>query len=209
MSYKTNPDGSQSPYELNITLFDALSDPAAGDEATAIERFMCSQAIMLALAGMPGIYIHSLVGSSNNIKGMEQTGHNRTINREKWQRAAIDARLSDPGSRAAIILDRYKHLLRRRASSAAFDPAGDQQVLPGNDALFTLLRTAPDGSERVVCIHNLSDSPQTFDLEPGAYVDQAPSELRDLLSTTTIAVGEHDQVQIDVAPYEALWLRAV
>lgn len=208
VSYKTNPDGSQSPYELNITFFDALSDPATGDEATAIDRFMASQAIMLALAGMPGIYIHSLVGSSNNLRGVDQTGHNRTINREKWQRAEIDARLNDPNSRAAIILRRYKHLLRQRASSAAFDPAGDQQIVSGNDALFTLLRTAPDGSEAVLCIHNLTGVLQPLELQFSDWANRSPSQLLDLLSSTTIVASETGRVRIEVAPYQVLWLRA-
>src|SRR5690606_6960457 len=54
VSTKNNPDGSQSAYELNITLFDALSDPA-GDEPQSlqIDRFIASQAMMLALAGVP------------------------------------------------------------------------------------------------------------------------------------------------------------
>lgn len=80
VSYKTNADGTQSPYELNITLFDALSAPADADEETAIARFMAAHAIMLALAGLPGIYVHSLVGSSNDQEGVAQTGRARSIN---------------------------------------------------------------------------------------------------------------------------------
>ena len=53
VSYKTNPDGSESPYELNATLFDILSNPNDASEPweTKRDRFLCSQAIMLALAG--------------------------------------------------------------------------------------------------------------------------------------------------------------
>src|SRR5205807_9453999 len=31
VSYKHNPDGTRSPYELNVSYFDALSDPAADE----------------------------------------------------------------------------------------------------------------------------------------------------------------------------------
>ncbi len=95
VSYKTNSDGSQSPYELNITFFDAISDPSKTPAADRDDRFIGSQAIMLALAGMPGIYIHSLVGSSNNHAGVAETGRARTINRQKWQRDELQARLDD------------------------------------------------------------------------------------------------------------------
>ena len=85
VSYKKNPDGTQSPYELNITYFDALSDTQDETEPDAlkIKRFLVSQAIMLCLQGVPGIYFHSLLGSHNWQAGFEQTGRNRTLNREK------------------------------------------------------------------------------------------------------------------------------
>ena len=40
-AYKTNSDGSQSPYELNCTYFDALSIP--GDDALSAQRFLLSK----------------------------------------------------------------------------------------------------------------------------------------------------------------------
>ena len=208
VSYKTNADGTQSPYELNITLFDALSDPATADEETAIARFMAAQAIMLALAGLPGIYVHSLVGSSNDLEGLAQTGRARTINRQKWQRSAIDARLADAGTRAHCVLERYLHLLRQRARSSAFDPAGGQLVLRGNDMLFVLVRTAPDGSDAVCCIQNVANAPQPLTLRPGDWLDHRAAALRDLLSTMVIPVDVAGVAQIAVAPYGVLWLQA-
>mgnify|MGYP000897731694 CR=1 FL=1 len=55
VSYKDNGDGTQSPYELNINYFDAISDLKASD-ATNLDRFMAAQSILLSLAGVPGIY---------------------------------------------------------------------------------------------------------------------------------------------------------
>ena len=62
VSYKTNLDGSTSPYELNINFMDALADPATKGESPEliVHRFLASQAVMLALQGVPGIYFHSL-----------------------------------------------------------------------------------------------------------------------------------------------------
>ena len=64
ISYKHNSDGSQSPYEMNISYFDALSNPH-GDEPLELQanRFMAAQSIMLSIVGVPGIYFHSLFGS--------------------------------------------------------------------------------------------------------------------------------------------------
>lgn len=205
VSYKTNSDGSQSAYELNITLFDALSDPATTFEATAIDRFIVAQAIMLALAGLPGIYIHSLLGSSNDHDGLTRTGHSRTINRRKWQRAEVDALLADPDSRAARVLRRYRELLRQRAASSAFAPTAAQTVLPSDAGLFVLLRGAP-GQEQVVCLHNLIAAPRRFTLDP-AVLGSPTAALHDLLSPATIALD--GSTPIEVAPHSALWLRVI
>jgi sucrose phosphorylase len=56
------PDGSESPYEINISLFDAMKGTVAGEDEWQIERFLCSQTIMMSLEGIPAFYIHSLLG---------------------------------------------------------------------------------------------------------------------------------------------------
>ncbi len=108
VSYKTNPDGSRSPYELNINYFDALNDPQADEPlATQMDRFMASQAILLAMIGVPGIYFHSLFGSRGWPEGVAQTGRNRTINRQKLALPALEAELADPRSLRAQVFRRY------------------------------------------------------------------------------------------------------
>ncbi len=93
ISCKNNANGSQSPYEMNINYFDALSNPNENEPLELqIDRFIAAQAIMLSLVGMPGIYFHSLFGSRGWIEGVKQTGHNRTINREKCQLESITRR---------------------------------------------------------------------------------------------------------------------
>ena len=87
VSYKANVDGSQMAYELNINYQNALAVPdvAETDEWIAA-RCLASQAIMLALRDVAGIYFHSLFGSQNWSEGVQKTGRNRTINRQKMQR---------------------------------------------------------------------------------------------------------------------------
>ncbi|NOR90053.1 MAG: sugar phosphorylase, partial [Anaerolineales bacterium] len=65
ISYKSNEDGTLSPYELNINFFDMLQSPDQADDELdlAAKRFLTSQAIMLSMRGVPGIYFHSLFGS--------------------------------------------------------------------------------------------------------------------------------------------------
>ena len=112
VSYKANADGSRSPYELNITWYDALNDPAQPAPALDVARFLASQAIMLALAGVPGIYVHSLFGSRSCQPCREETGQARSLNREKFWLAEIRRDLAEPDTLRARVFGGYRHLLR-------------------------------------------------------------------------------------------------
>jgi sucrose phosphorylase len=206
-SYKANPDGSQSVYELNISYFDALSDPMADEPlSTQINRFCVSQAIMLALAGVPGIYVHSLIGSRSWHEGVQQTGRNRTINREKIGRAKLETDLADPTSLRSRVLAAYRSLLGARAGEPAFHPNGRQQVLMLNEHLCTLLRTSPDGSSTVLCAHNVSSRGQDLHVTP-AELDQPSHVWRDLLTGKEFR-ADAGHLKLTLAPYAIRWLKA-
>jgi glycosidase len=210
VSCKTNPDETESPYELNISYFDALSDPAAVEEEgleLQIRRFLASQAIMLSLAGVPGIYLHSLLGSRSYREGVQQTGRYRTINREKLRRDELEAALADPTTLRRQVFERYVHLLRTRTSQRAFHPNGAQKVLPGNNALFSLMRTAPDGHEHILCIHNVSDRDQHWRANLDDLGVPYGSTVRDLVTGTRYPVGEEGALTLSLAPYQVLWIK--
>lgn len=157
VSWKHNPDGSQSPYELNITYFDALSDPAAVEPPeTAVSRFLLAHAIMFSLRGLPGIYSHSLFGSRNDRAGAEASGIPRRINRQRLDRAALESELSHPHSVRSRVFAGFCRLLEKRRAHAAFAPASRQRVLANDPRLFGVLRETPDGRDRVLCLHNVS-----------------------------------------------------
>lgn len=210
-SYKNNPDGTKSVYELNITFFDAISNPhAAEPHERKIDRFIASQAIMLALAGVPGIYIHSLVGSPNDHAGVDETGRFRSINRQKWQRGEIEALLAEPDNHAAQVLERYARLLRVRAAEPAFNPITPQVVVEGNAALFVVARG--EIGQQVVCVHNVSDDVQSLAL-PATIWGTTATSLRDLVSGDSIELGQLPRdpagtLQLEIQPYQVLWLRA-
>lgn len=158
VSYKHNPDGSKSPYELNVSYFDALSDPAGSEPIdTRVRRFVLAHAIMLAMPGVPGIYFHSLFGSRGDRAGAESSGIPRRINRQKLALTDLERDLADPGSLRSRVLAGLRGLLQTRASCAAFDPAGRWEVLPGDPRVLALRRHAPKGGGgSVLCLHNVS-----------------------------------------------------
>jgi sucrose phosphorylase len=165
ISYKQNADGTQSPYELNINYFDALSDPSSVEPLEMqIARFMAAQAIMLSLRGVPGIYFHSLFSSRNWYEGVQLEKYNRTINRQKLARAELERQLADPASFRSQVFERYRHLLAQRINSAAFHPHGHQKILDVGRGVFAMLRGSPDGSQHVLCLQNITGQTQAVSL---------------------------------------------
>ena len=157
ISYKQNADGSQSPYEMNINYFDALSNPAGKELLDLqIKRFIAAQAIMLSIRGVPGIYFHSMFGSRNWNEGVRQTGQNRTINRQKLDYQQIEAELADPNSMRSQVFGMYRSLLKRRAASSAFHPHGGQKILDMGKDIFAVLRSSPDETQNVLCLQNVT-----------------------------------------------------
>ena len=207
VSYKTNSDGTQSVYELNISYFDALSDPDGAEPLDLqARRFLASQAIMLSLAGVPGIYVHSLFGSRSWREGVEQTGRYRSINREKFRRDELEQELADPSSLRHKVFYPYLHLIRTRAAHPAFHPNGPQQVLSIHPALFVLLRIAPDGDTSLLCIHNVSNAEQPFSANLASLPFPHSGQVRDLITGAAFPVDTSGDLSLRVAPYQVLWL---
>jgi len=205
VSYKANPDGSRSVYELNTTLYDFLNDPAAPDAEHDVRRFLASQAILLSLAGVPGIYVHSLFGSRNCHGCFEATERPRSLNREKFKRDALEAVLADPVSHQRRIFDGYRRLLRVRRGHPAFHPAGDQRVLNLHDAVFAVQRTAPTKDETVLCLVNVSDRPQRVPIAAAALDGSMPPVWRDLVGGNSYRAGQA-HLEIALAAYQVAWL---
>lgn len=147
--------GRKVPYELNINYFDAINEPNRASDPLAVKRFIASQAIMLTLKGVPGIYIHSLLGSRNYYEGVKETGTNRMINREKIPQEAIEASLSDPHSLRHQVFASFLRLLEVRRQTPSFHPSGTREVLDVDRRLLVVVREFK--GERVGVVINVSE----------------------------------------------------
>lgn len=157
-------DGSETPYELNTTWFDAMTFGV--DEGTAIRRHLASHALMLAMPGIAGLYVQSLFGASNDREGAERTGMNRSLNRRKYTDvpALIDL-LRTEGTRQNAVLSGIRAAIDARRRSPAFHPNSGFDVLDLPPSAIGVERTAADG-HRGRCIVNFGDHPVVFD-QPG------------------------------------------
>ncbi len=196
VSHRQLGDGSRMPYELNINYLDALGDPDVdeSDELVA-RRFLTSQAIMLSLQGLPGIYFHSLFGSRGWPEGVAATGAPRAVNRQKLTRSLIEEELAMAGSLRDLVFSGYRSLLRARASCPAFAPSADQQIVSTSDSVFGIRRMADSVS--ALCLHNVSREATLIDLAAVS----AGSELVDLVDPHRAVGGT-----MELGPYESAWL---
>ena len=212
VSYKDNADGSRSPYELNINYLDALGDPLMEDEPAAriADRFLASQAIMLALKGVPGIYYHSLLGSRSWREGVRLTGRNRTINREKLDAEILQRELQAPNSLRQKVFNGYLEMLSSRnfAAKEVFAPQCQQRIMDLDERLMSILRQSTDERTSVLCLVNVSQDPISVDLSPIAHPLPENHNWLEILSQNCSLVAVHGGLRAELGAYGILWLMA-
>lgn len=191
VSYKNNPDGSTSPYEVNVTYMDALNRQTDDDDIR-LQRFMLAHAILLAFPGVPAVYVQSILGSRNDIQGVENAGHNRAINRQKYDVTKIEQILSEPDSLRARVFSELKELISCRTEQAAFHPSASMNVLACDESIFAFTREK--GDEEIICLFNLSGKKASAFIPAGDY--------------QVLTCGQHLKCQgeIILEAYQYIWL---
>lgn len=201
ISWRTAEGGQKKPYEINITLFDALQGTLKGPDKWQIERFICAHAIMFALEGVPGIYIHSLFATNNYYDGIELTNHNRTINRYKWEYNDLNDKLEQEHSHHAKVFSSMTDLLQIRIKQPAFHPNAVQFTLHLSEAIFGFWRQSQRRDQSIFCLHNVTDQE--------VCVPIASINLISLDSWVDLISGiDFSDIRQDVVlmPYEFVWL---
>ena len=134
VSYRRSGD-RELPYELNLTWWDALNPPGE-DEAVGLRRHLGSHLILLALAGLPAVYFHALLGTPSWHRGYRESGIKRRLNRRKFALAELEAALADPGHRFARVLAGMEALFK----GVRADPLARHRVLEADPRVFAVER---------------------------------------------------------------------
>lgn len=197
VSYRSESDGTQTPYELNCSYIDTLSHPDEEDQIR-IKRMLLSQATVLVMPGVPGIYFHSLVGSRNYLDGVKHTGINRSINREKYNIDWLENELTTDGTLAKTVLDSYKRLISIRINENAFNPFGGFRFFDLDSRLFVVQQGCINCDNFVLAIHNFSNEALTCKIP-----DSITGSLKDLLSSYEVNGNRN----VKLEPYQMMWLK--
>ncbi len=192
VNWKNNPDGTRSPYEINVTYLDALS-PKENEDNERIARFILAHAVLLSFPGVPAVYIQSILGSRNDYDGVERLGYNRAINRKKYRAGEIDAELEDNKSLRHSIYHRLTQLIAVRRTEKAFHPDSQTIFETSGAHVFKIIRTADNG-ERITALFNFSNHQQNIhsNIETGRELIAG----EDIRSTT-----------LSLNPWQVMWIK--
>jgi sucrose phosphorylase len=202
VSMRSNPDGSDTPYEINITWFEAMRGTRRGPDPWQIARFLCSQAIVLSLQGIPALYIHTLTGTLNDVEGVERSGRLRSINRRRWQLDELALLLESPSTPTHDVFHALHRLLTQRRQESCFHPNAPQRVIETPPELLAIERGPLASGRRLLALYNVTEG--KVDLaHAGDALNQALTQHHwQPLDTLT---AHHEET---LPPYAVRWLVA-
>lgn len=192
VNWKNNPDGTRSPYEINVTYLDALSSKDAAEDER-IARFILAHAVLLTFPGVPAIYIQSILGSGNDYEGVKRLGYNRAINRKKYPAGQIDAELENKRSLRHKIYHQLSDLIALRRTEKAFHPDSQALFETSGEHILKITRVANKG-ERITALFNFSDRIQSVYSE-------------NLSGTDLISHQDIRGTDLSLNPWQVMWIK--
>ena len=200
VSHRRLADGNEVPYEINISWWSAMADGGLDPSYWQRERFLLTQLMVLALPGVPALYLPALLATANDLGRFRRTGHRRDLNRPQFKKSSVERRLQDPDSDAAAVLVALKQAIAVRATQPALHPDGQLQVLTPDRVDRVVLHRSHAGHD-LVAVHNVTSTRLTLD--PFGLLDLEDTDpWVDCLSGRTLEPCRRHLLN----PYEVLWL---
>ena len=208
ISYRANPDGSQSPYELNITWFSAINNEDADEPMEIqIKRYIASRAIALVLMGVPGIYLHGFLGSKNDADLVLEERQTRSINRKTLRKKELLQSLENPETTTYHVTRRLVRLIEIRSRQRAFHPNSPQKILNISDDLFVVLRYTQDQNEMILTLTNVTSKRVKVKMNLLEWGILGNYHWHDLIGRKSYETENHI-LELTLQPYDVLWLKA-
>ncbi len=205
ISYRTDKDGKEVPYEINITWFSALNREGGTEHIDRqVNKFIASRAIALIIQGVPGIYLHSFFGTKVDMDTACFQTTKREINRAEIDYNTLVESLEDPYSLTSKIIHKMNTLIAIRTKQSAFHPNGAQNILKIQPEIFVVLRTSPNKSHHVLSLINVTGDEVQVTI-PMKAVNIFKQKWYDLISQDMHTFKE-ENISITLKPYDVIWL---
>ncbi len=193
---RTLEDGSERAYELNIALFSAF-----GGSIDSVPSYIAAHQLMLALQGLPAIYLHSLMGTLNDDEAVERTGRTRSVNRGRWQMRDLEQTLASEHNVHRIVFAAMTQLIALRREQSALSPQASQTVLSFTEGSLVFERRSPD--QRLLIAASFAD--ESCEIQWPESMRSSSRDVIDLLTGDTLT-GAHD---LPLAAGQVRWLEQV
>ena len=201
ISNRKKPDGTETVYELNIALLDAMKGTFKGIDHMQVDRFIACHAIMLSLEGIPAFYIHSVLGTTNDYELMKKNSQNRSINRKSWDINEIKNKLLDDKSINNQVYKSIINLIKIRKKQPAFHPNAIQFTFNLGKNFFGIWRQSLDKKQSIFSVTNVTNIFQYLDLTELNLIES--EKWWDLISSKNI-----DDIKSTIAlkAYQTVWI---
>ena len=205
ISYKTDKDGQEVPYEINITWFNALCrEDGTPHTDLQVDIFIASRAMALALQGVPGIYLHSFFGTRNDIDVVSCPISKREVNRKALDYNTLTKAIDDPDTLTSKIIRKLNSIISLRTKQSAFHPNGAQKILKVKPEIFAVLRTSPNEDQHILSLINITDDEIQVAI-PLKEVQVLKQEWYDLISQDKHTFKD-ENISLTLKPYDIVWL---
>ena len=205
ISYKTDKDGQEVPYEINITWFNALCrEDGTPHTDLQVDIFIASRAMALALQGVPGIYLHSFFGTRNDIDAVSCPISKREVNRKALDYNILTKAIDDPDTLTSKIIRKLNSIISLRTKQSAFHPNGAQKILKVKPEIFAVLRTSPNEDQHILSLINITDDEIQIAI-PLREVQVLKQEWYDLISQDKHTFKD-ENISLTLKPYDIVWL---
>lgn len=207
VSYKMTEGRTEEPYEINTTWWSAVNgDDNEEEMALQVKRYLASRSIALVLQGVPGLYAHGAIGSSNDHELVKNTNLKRDVNRAVINVQKLTEEAKDPGSKISRLARQWPKLNLTRTRERAFHPHGGQKVLRLGPQVFTVLRTSPEGDEHILTVTNVAD--KKIDLEISlSEIGVEATQWFDLVNEREYEVTS-GKLSVTLHRYDVVWAKA-
>lgn len=206
ISYKMREDKTEEPYEINTTWWSAINDKNAREDLTLqVRRYLASRSISLVLKGVPGIYVHGAIGTTNDHERVRKTGVKRDVNRGVIDARTVEEDLRNPNSKISLLRSYASRINLIRTQNRAFHPRGKQKVFELSHHAFVVLRTSPERDDHVLALTNVTGkelqleiSLKALGVDERLWVDLIGEKYWEVVGS---------RLQIVLRPYDVAWLK--
>ena len=201
-SMRTLSSKEEKVYEANISLFSALQYTDIDKKGKfALERFIASHCIILAIEGVPAFYFNSFFATKNDDKAYSNRNVKRDLNRHKWDYSNLVSTLNNENSDEHKCYERLKKLICIRKAQPAFHPNATQFTLNLNKNIFSVWRQSRDRRQSIFAITNVTSKNIDFNTNMINLIDD--EQWYDLLNPE---INFKDEQKIKLDPYQSIWI---